>query len=158
MAKAKELLGVPFAATPVRQHGLPHPTEAKQATNCAGVIIYALRRSGYFMPYLSAKGLQIELEKRGWRLAPGTPVRTGDILHFGLQSAILAEDRYPFGVLSDDDQILHAYIYGRVRLEAWKDLPYREQRVTIYRMNDHRLKPVVSGYGLKPDYTREQMS
>ncbi len=130
---ARALIGVPFEADPARKPGQLHPTELKEVTNCAGVISYGLRRSGIEMPYLSAKGLRLEMRKRGW-LVSGKSVRNGDILQFGSQTAVVAEDLPPLGELSGNDLILHAY-YAPVTIQPWSEVSYNQSLFEVYRIH-----------------------
>ena len=129
---ARELVGVPFEVDPVRKAGRPHPTELKEVTNCSGVVSYGLRRAGIEMPYLSAKGLRLEMRRRGW-LVSGKAIRTGDILQFGSQTAIVAEDLPPLGELSGNDLILHAY-YAPVTAQPWSEVSYNKSLYEVYRI------------------------
>jgi len=132
VAEAEDLLGVPFAEYPRREPGKYHPTELKQYTNCAGVVIYGLRRVGILMRYTSAAGLRRVLSKMDWEIHAPATFRTGDIFFFGNQSALLTRDTEPKGRLNDSDEFLYAH-YAPVKKGLWRDLPFRQPEYGIFR-------------------------
>ncbi len=120
-----ELLGVPFVMYPNRP-GAGQPTDQRIAADCVATVIYGWRRTGCQVPYVAPAAL--------YRYADAVrgSVREGDILHFGFQTAVLARDVPPRGVLSDDDQIIHSY-HELVEMRRYADLPYRSSTLDILR-------------------------
>lgn len=128
---ADELAGVPFLFHPL---GAPprHQTEARVGTDCTSTFVYALRRLGFEVPYrgpanawelLEVRSPPLRLAEDGtYRDAAGSPAgldalggRPGDLVHFGRQLSLLAQDRWPFGVLDAHDLLL----------QAWRSTPHR---------------------------------
>lgn len=128
---AAELDGVPFLLNPL---GTPprHQTEQRVGTDCTSTFIYALRRSGFEVPYVGPTRAWPYLEvlvrgsRRGedgmYRREDGRVVELGaggigpgDLLHFGSQLSMLVQDRWPFGVLDEHDLLL----------QAWRSPPHR---------------------------------
>ena len=132
-----ELLGVPFVYWPTRVAGAGHQTDARLGADCVATVIYGRRRMGCGVPYYVPAVL--------FRLAAPVPpgpdgapeVRAGDILHFGFQTAVLAEDRPPLGRLDDGDLVVHAY-HGLVERVPFGALPYRVYRHHVLRWPECR--------------------
>jgi hypothetical protein len=128
---AAELVGVPFVHVPARL-AAGHQTDLRLGADCVALVIYGQRRLGRDVPYVAPRALP--------RFAPPVPagpdgrvvVQSGDVLSFGFQTAILAEDRPPLGVLDDDDRVLHTY-HGLAEETTFGALPYRGNPVTVLR-------------------------
>lgn len=127
-----ELLGVPFVYWPEVIPGIGHQTDAQLGADCVAVVVYGRRRMGCATPYVAPAGL-FKLAKPVPATKRGKPrVEAGDILHFGFQTAVLAQDNPPFGELDDGDLVIHAY-HGLVERVAFGALPYRIFSHTILR-------------------------
>lgn len=132
-----ELLGVPFVYWPAHLSGVGHQTDARLGADCVSTVIYGRRRMGCPVPYYVPAAL--------FRLAAPVPpdahgapaVRAGDVLHFGFQTAVLAEDRPPLGRLDDGDLVIHAY-HGLVERVPFGSLPYRVYRHEVLRWPECR--------------------
>jgi hypothetical protein len=127
-----ELLGVPFVYWPEVIPDIGHQTEAQLGADCVAVVVYGRRRMGCPTPYVAPAGL-FKLAKPVPATKQGKPrVEAGDILHFGFQTAVLAQDNPPIGELDDGDLVIHAY-HGLVERVPFGALPYRIFSHTILR-------------------------
>jgi hypothetical protein len=122
-----ELVGVPFALWPRQTEDGAHQTDARISADCVSTVIYGRRRLGEDIPYVSPRGLLRFTEP-----VPPGEASPGDVLHFGFQTAVLAEDTAPLGVPDDDDRILHAH-HALVEETVFGALPYRDQPYTVRR-------------------------
>lgn len=127
-----ELIGVPFVYWPDELPGAGHQTDLRLGADCVATVIYGRRRQGCATRYVAPAVL--------YRIAAPVPlgadgkpqIRAGDILHFGFQTAVLAEDRPPVGELDDGDLVLHAY-HGLVERVPFGALPYRGYTYRVLR-------------------------
>lgn len=127
-----ELLGVPFVYGP-GPTAEGHQTDLRKGADCVALVIYGRRRQGQRVPYVAPPRLYSYAEKIGDRgCVAGTRIREGDILHFGFQTAVVAEDKEPRGRLDDNDMIVHSY-HGVAELRAFSQLPYRRAFFDILR-------------------------
>ncbi len=123
---ASELVGVPFVLDPT---GLPdgrHQTDARLGADCVALVVYGQRRLGRRVPYMSPHALLRFTEP-----AVG-PVRAGDVLHFGFQTAILANDLGVVGVLDGPDLVLQTW-HGLAEVLPFDELAYRDAPVQVLR-------------------------
>lgn len=129
---ATELVGVPFVYAPgMTPEG--HQTDLRKGADCIAMIVYAKRRQGVRVPYFAPPKLYDYVTKIGNRDQSGIPpILEGDILHFGFQTAIVAEDLPPKGRLNGDDIILHTY-HGVAETVRFSQLPYRDAHYDILR-------------------------
>lgn len=136
-----ELLGVPFVLGPARLPGVGHQAERRLGADCVALAIYGRRRLGEPLGYVAP------LVLKGWtdlvgaadslvapdgRVADLGRVERGDILHFGFQTAILAEDNEPHGRLDDGDLVIHTF-HGVAEEVRLGQLPYRQHAVEVRR-------------------------
>jgi len=109
-----ELIGTPFVLWPTADE-----VDGRRGADCVALVIYGRRRLGHRVPYVSPRGLaklttRIAAGRFARDAAPGSrpspiPVRVGDIVHFGFQTAVVVEDRAPRGVLTERDVIIHSF-------------------------------------------------
>jgi len=136
-----ELLGVPFVLGPATLPGRGHQTDLRLGADCVALVIYGRRRLGERVPYVAPPvllrwlvhvGSAPALKRDDGAVAPLRGVRAGDVLHFGFQTAVLAEDLPPVGVLDAGDRVVHTYhgVAEEVRLGA---LPYAHHPVQLLR-------------------------
>ncbi|WP_164000178.1 hypothetical protein [Pyxidicoccus caerfyrddinensis] len=123
---ASELIGVPFVLFPRHLPDGRHQTDARLGADCVALTIYGRRRLGEAMPYVAPSALH----RFTWRVTG--PVRAGDVLHFGFQTAVLAEDRAPMGVLDAGDLILHTF-HGLAEERSLGDVPYHSAPYEVRR-------------------------
>lgn len=121
----RELLGVPFVLLPTVDPQGVHQTDARLGADCVALVTYARRRLGEDRPYLAPRALAAHTEV----VASPQP---GDVLDFGFQTALLARDLPPVGVLDPTDQVLHSF-HGRAEEVALGALPYAGEPVVIRR-------------------------
>lgn len=126
---ASELLGVPFVLDPTRLPDGRHQTDARLGADCVALVVYGRRRLGERIPYVAPRALY-----RYTDLVAG-PIQRGDVLNFGFQTAILAEDRGRPGVLDAPDLVLHSY-HGLAEERTMGELPYRDAPVVVLRWRD----------------------
>jgi len=111
-----ELIGVPFVFAPAQLEA-GHQTDLRLATDCVALVIYGRRRLGQQVPYVSPYKLY------EW-LQPATgPVRVGDVIHWGWQTAVVAEDLAPVGVLDRSDVLILAW-QGEAERRVLGSLPF----------------------------------
>lgn len=121
-----ELLGTPFVYSPAILENGRHQTDERLGADCAALAVYGRRRMGDAVYYVAPPGLRTYAEPvRG-------PVREGDILHFGYQTAVLSVDRPPLGELDPTDLVIHTY-HGVAEEVPLGVLPYRGSAVEILR-------------------------
>ena len=113
-----ELFGVPFVLRPAPLED-GHQTDLRRGADCAALVVYGQRRLGRPLPYVAPRGLF----KLARELPPGAPIRVGDILNFGFQSAVLSVDTPPLGVLNGEDRVIHTY-HGLAEETPVSVLPY----------------------------------
>ncbi len=119
---ASELIGVPFVLNPTTLPDGRHQTDARLGADCVALVIYGRRRLGERVPYVAPRGLL-----RFTDPVEG-PVQAGDVLYYGFQTAILAEDLGETGVLDAPDRVLHTW-HGLAELSTLGALPYRDAPV-----------------------------
>lgn len=127
---ATELLGVPFVHAPATLSDGTHQTDARLGADCVALVLYGRRRLGRHVPY----GAPATLARYTTPVGTG-PVRRGDVLHFGFQTALLAEDRPPLGTLDAGDLVLHTF-HGVAEEVTFGQLPYRRMQVRVLRWRD----------------------
>ena len=123
---ASELIGVPFVLNPTNRPDGTHQTDARVGADCVALVIYGQRRLGHMVPYVAPSALDRYTEP-----VQG-PIQAGDVLHFGFQTAILAEDRGVIGVLDDPDRVLQTW-HGLAEILVFGALPYKDAPVTALR-------------------------
>lgn len=123
---ATELVGVPFVLNPAVLPDGRHQADARLGADCVALVIYGQRRLGRRVPYVAPGALD------RFTTPVDGPVRAGDVLDFGFQTAILAEDRGVVGVLDGPDRILHTY-HQLAGFSTFQDLPYADAPVTLRR-------------------------
>ena len=126
-----ELLGLPFIFWPRNTGPGFHQTDRRFGADCVATLIYGQRRLGHKVPYVAPHGLFRYIEPIPARNSL-QPVQVGDVLHFGHQTAILSQDKKPFGILNKDDMVIHAFP-NNVREEKLGSLPYRFLAYRVYR-------------------------
>ena len=122
-----ELVGLPFALWPAVVDG-EHQTEARQATDCIALVVYGARRAGLPVPFIAPQALP----KFTRELGPDEPIQPGDVLDFGVQTAVLSQDTAPIGVLDPTDRVLHAF-HAPAEERAYGELPYAGADVVLRR-------------------------
>ena len=136
-----ELLGLPFALFPARIPGVGHQTDRRLAADCVALVVYGRRRLGEPVGYIAPLALRRHLTHIGsaqalvradGSVADVGPVREGDVLDFGFQTAVLARDMSLAGKLDPDDIVIHSY-HGLVEEVPLRRLPYRHQPVEVLR-------------------------
>jgi hypothetical protein len=111
-----EMIGAPFVLWPAADE-----VDGRRGADCVALVVYGQRRLGRQVPYVSPTGLK----KLTTRIAagrfprdpapgsrtrpPSIPIRAGDVVHFGFQTAVVVEDRPPLGRLTEDDVVIHSY-------------------------------------------------
>ncbi|OGI37442.1 MAG: hypothetical protein A2140_01825 [Candidatus Muproteobacteria bacterium RBG_16_62_13] len=125
-------MDVPFVLFPLATENGEHQTDARLGADCVALVIYGQRRMGRHIPYVSPPALKKFLTPVLPRTDGNWPASRGDVLHFGFQTAVIYEDRKPYGVLNDDDLIIHTY-HGRAEVVRFGALPYRSHRLEVYR-------------------------
>lgn len=131
---ASELIGVPFVLNPTRLPDGRHQTDARLGADCVALVIYGQRRLGRQVPYVAPRALS------RWADPVEGPVREGDVLDFGFQTAILAEDRGRLGEVDDDDRVLQTW-HGLASWERFGDLPYHEAPLVVRRWREGAAEP-----------------
>ncbi|HMF41055.1 MAG TPA: hypothetical protein VKQ32_10180 [Polyangia bacterium] len=135
-----ELVGTPFVFWPTARE-----VDERLGADCVALVIYGRRRLGRRVPYVSPRGL----EKLTARVAAGrfprdrppastpplVPVRVGDIVHFGFQTAVVVEDRPPLGVLTEHDVIIHSF-HGVAEQVPLGEVPYAHFPFEVRRWKD----------------------
>lgn len=134
-----ELIGVPFVHWPRPLPGRGHQTDLRLGADCVALVTYGRRRLGEPVPYAAPAALlrwTDEIARADdlvdLRAGKPIPVRTGDVLHFGFQTAVVSEDTPPLGRLDATDRIIHTF-HGLAEEVDLADLPYRAGRVRILR-------------------------
>jgi len=123
----RELIGLPFVFWPKPIPG-GHQTDLRLGADCVATLIYGQRRMGHAVPYVAPGALEHFTE-----LVPAeAPIREGDLLHFGFQTAVLVTDGSPVGVLDDGDQVVHAH-HALVEEVPFGSLSYKGQPHTVRR-------------------------
>jgi len=129
---ATELLGVPFVYAPGYQAGM-HQTDLRKGADCVALILYARRRLGDAVPYVAPPRLYDFTRKIGDKSTVSRArIETGDILHFGFQTAIVAEHRSNKVGLDDNDLIIHTY-HGVAEITTFSHLAYKNEHYDILR-------------------------
>lgn len=132
---ATELLGVPFVYAPA-QLSDGHQTESRKGADCVATIIYARRRQGHNIPYTAPPKLYEFAKKVGDKNGIfEIMIQKGDVLHFGFQTALVAEHRSTKPGLDDDDLIIHTY-HTRAEMTTFSKLPYKEAFFDVLRWED----------------------
>ena len=132
---ATELLGVPFVYAPAYLSD-GHQTDLRKGADCVALILYGRRRQGHRIPYTAPPKLYEFAEKIGDKgTIARTMLREGDILHFGFQTALVAEVRSSKPGLDDNALILHTY-HGRAELTPFSKLLYKEAYFDVLRWRD----------------------
>lgn len=125
-----ELIDTPFVFAPAwLDEG--HQTDGRLATDCVALVIYGQRRLGRKVPYVSPWKLY------DWLEPVQDELREGDVLHWGWQTAVVAEDRAPVGVLNADDELILAW-KGRAERRPLGSLPFAGTPVAQLRWPDPR--------------------
>lgn len=127
-----EMLGTPFLMAPRRTPRGHHQADHRLGCDCAGLAVYGRRRLGEDVEYLGPAGIERYLEPvaegallpdeaspavlRGpngdpLSVGPGG-LRPGDVLHFGEQVSVFAEDRGVPGLLDSEDLLLQSWFDG----------------------------------------------
>ena len=128
-----ELFGVPFVLWPQLLPGKGHQTDLQLGADCVALVIYGMRRKGFQIPYVAPTALSRFMTVISDADGTGARrIRVGDVLNFGFQTAVVAEDREPLGVLSDNDLIIHTY-HGVAEEIPFSKLPYRNHPFEILR-------------------------
>jgi len=143
VGRLSELLGAPFVLGPTYIPGLGHETDQRVAADCVALVIYGRRRLGESVPYMAPAALHARLkvvaEARGLvdsedRPAHIGPLKLGDVLYFGFQTAVVSGNLSSDGYPTSSTKIIHSYhgLAEEVELDA---LPYRRSPVEILRWN-----------------------
>lgn len=127
-----EMLGTPFLMAPRRTPQGHQQADCRMGCDCAGLAVYGRRRLGEEVEYLGPAGIERYLEpvcsgpllpdggspallgeRGGGPLAVGPDgIMPGDLLHFGVQVAVFAEDRGVPGLLDEEDLLLQSWFDG----------------------------------------------
>ena len=121
-----ELFNTPFILTPRLIPSLGHQTDLRMGSDCAEFLIYGKRRQGFAIPYCGPKRLIQYLD----RVMTDT-IFAGCIIHFGVQTALLYEDRGIIGRLDDEDILLQCYERGPEKI-ALKDSEFRRYPCKVF--------------------------
>lgn len=150
----RRFVGSGFRAALTEQFGLPYlfgsgelseagdtGPETNLGADCANFVIYALRRQGQRIPWSDPKQLRQRLDLVAQSALPGTPritaqdLKRGMIVHLGTHVAAMIEDRYPIGILDENDLVAHQLpvapeivTLGQLLLQRRKD------RFDLYRV------------------------
>ena len=100
--------------------------------DCVALVIYGQRRLGKNIPYVAPSLLAHYAEQVPPLQSGAQPVRPGDILHFGFQTAVLFEDNPPSGQLSDNDIVIQTY-HTEAKLVPFARLPYHMSPFVVLR-------------------------
>jgi hypothetical protein len=135
-----ELIGTPFVLWPTTRQ-----VDDRLGADCSAVVVYGQRRLGRRVRYVSPSGLKrltarvaagrLPREKDPRSREPPVPVRVGDILHFGFQTAVVVEDRAPHGILTPADVVIHSY-HGVAEEASLGGVPYAHFPFEIRRWTD----------------------
>jgi hypothetical protein len=68
------------------------------------------------------------------------PIRVGDVLHFGFQTAVLTVDTFPYGILNDADRIIHTFHRTAEEIK-FSDLPYAKGPTKFIDGNNAGIHP-----------------
>lgn len=137
-----ELLGTPFVFAPAHlRHG--HQTDLRLATDCVSLVIYGQRRLGRRVPYVSPHKLY------EWLEPTSDPVRVGDVVHWGWQTAVVALDREPVGVLDAGDELILAW-RGEAELRTLGSLPFAGTPSTRLRWPEQAAAQLSRPAGVRP--------
>lgn len=126
-----ELIGQPFVFYPVRLPALGWQTDLRAGGDCVALVIYGQRRLGSTYSYKAPRALRRDLRARFTGLkytrlsmdpAKAVPVRRGDVLHFGFQTAVVYSAD---GMLGPDTLIIQSF-YDGVAIKKFSELPYRD--------------------------------
>ena len=126
-----ELLGLPFVFWPRKTSLGYHQTDYRLGADCVATLVYGQRRIGHKVPYVAPQGLFKYIQPI-MPIGDTQPIKLGDILHFGHQTAVISQDKEPIGYLNGTDMVIHAYP-NVVREDQIKDLPYRFLAYRVYR-------------------------
>lgn len=129
-----ELIGVPFVLYPMVLPTGVHQTDARLGADCVATVIYGQRRSGRKFPYVAPTALYrfMNVKTKQARFPSPKPVKVveGDVLHFGVHTAVLYQDNSPIGVLNDSDILIHSY-HDFVETKPWSKFPYRDSTFDV---------------------------
>lgn len=130
VGRITELIGTPFVFFP-KNTPKGHQTDLREGADCVSTVIYGQRRLGRRIPYVGPAGLDrftaLVPAKRGEQ-----PIRVGDVLHFGAQTAVVSQDLPPLGVLGPEDRVIHAH-HRTVEEIPWGELPYATAAFEVRR-------------------------
>ncbi len=141
VGRLTELLGAPFVLAPARLPGLGHQADLRLGADCVALVISGRRRLGepwgYVAPgvlrrWLTPVGAAAALVGADGDVADLGPVREGDVLHFGFQTAVLSRDNTPVGRLDAGDLVIHTF-HGLAEEVPLGALPYRDAAVEVLR-------------------------
>lgn len=127
-----ELIGVPFTYFPSLTLEGEHQTDAHLGADCVALAIYGQRRIGRKIPYMAPPALKRYSSVVIPIMNEGQPVKVGDILSFGFQTAVISQDRNKIGFLDDGDLIIHTY-HGYAEEVAFAELPYKQSEFKVRR-------------------------
>lgn len=127
-----ELMGVPFTYLPSLTPEGAHQTDAHLGADCVALAIYGQRRLGRNIPYMAPPALKRYARVVAPIANEGQPVKKGDILFFGFQTAVISQDRNRIGFLDEDDLIIHTY-HGRAEEVGFASLPYKQSEFKVIR-------------------------
>jgi len=113
-AGISEQFGLPYLfGSGELQDGSNTGPETGLGSDCANLVVYALRRQGLRVPWTDPKGLRDYLDLAASSVSPGTArftpeeLERGLIVHLGTHVAAVMEDRPPLGVLDGNDVVAH---------------------------------------------------
>jgi hypothetical protein len=135
-----ELVGTPFVLWPTADE-----VDRRLGADCVALVVYGQRRLGRRVRYVSPAGLRklttrVAAGRFSRDAVPGSrtppvPVRVGDILHFGFQTAVVVEDRPPRGQLDESDLIIHSH-HGVAEEVPLGSVPYAHFPFEVRRWID----------------------
>jgi cell wall-associated NlpC family hydrolase len=129
---AAELLNTPYIFGSAGPDGR-NQTDLLIGSDCADLIVYGRRRAGKKTAYTSSYGMEAIAPP----LAPGLPIRAGDVIHFPSTRhvALIYEDRAPIGVLDVGDLILHT-CWAPPTVQPISETGCASEPMRVLRFND----------------------
>ena len=130
-----------FGATWFHKNGYSGP-EADCGADCANFVIHGFRAQGWLFPWGSPGDFRRWLEP--WQ----GPIQAdaGCVLNFGTHLAVLWEDKPPYGVLNDDDLVLH-HLEGLPAIIPYGELKKGRAKPEILRLHQpaHPVRLIFGG-------------
>jgi hypothetical protein len=122
-----ELFNTPFILAPRFIPSVGHQTDLRMGSDCAEFLIYGKRRQKFVIPYCGPRGIISYLD-----LINPDSLFEGCIIHFGIQTSLLLEDKGVKGILDDEDILLECYERGPEKI-AYKNSEFRHHAYKAYK-------------------------